>query len=624
MLVTKKISIKILHNNYKKYRSLGYELNVGDTIEIDIIHLSKGSKVIVQSKCHYCNNIKEIPYYTYNRSISKGGKFACSHKCADLKRREILREFYGVNNLSYLPNIIDKRKKTNFEKYGVECQFQLDSIKEKTKNTNLEKYGVDNYTKTDEYKEKARKTNLEKYGVEWYLQSEDKKQKTKNSNIEKYGTEFPQRSNLTKEKTLRTNIIRYGFVSPMMSEDIKLKSKETLNKNYGVDNPMKSEDIKQLSKNTNLVKYGFDHPMKSIEIKHKRAKNNIKKCGFSNISLSEKVRKNMIIGKHSSYIKYIGDKLSLFRCDVGHNFEMHSDNFYSRIRNNVPLCTICYPINNSVSIQQKNILEFISGIYKNEIIESYRDKLEIDIYLPNLKLGFEFNGLYWHSEINKDKNYHLNKTNYFKEKGIRIIHIWEDDWSFRKDIIKSQIKNWLGSSDTKISARKCDIRVIDSPKISKQFLDENHIQGSVNSVIKIGLYHDNKLVSIMTFDHNEGRKKMSDSEWNLSRFCNLLNTNIVGGASKLLSFFIKSFNPSRIISYADKDWSIGGLYKNMNFVESHNTNPDYKYIVNGERIHKSRFRKSKLKTNLTESQHMKIVGYNKIFDCGKIKFEKTI
>jgi hypothetical protein len=64
--------------------------------------------------------------------------------------------------------------------------------------------------------------------------------------------------------------------------------------------------------------------------------------------------------------------------------------------------------------------------------------LEIDI-LPELKLGFEFNGLYWHSNKFKEKNYHLNKTDWFKK--IYASYIWEDDWILR-EIVESQIKKF--------------------------------------------------------------------------------------------------------------------------------------------------------------------------------------
>ena len=239
-----------------------------------------------------------------------------------------------------------------------------------------------------------------------------------------------------------------------------------------------------------------------------------------------------------------------------------------------------------------------------------------------MAIGFEFNGLFWHSEKCKDKNYHLDKTNYFKDRDIRIIHIWEDDWTFNRDIIKSQINNWLGLTIDKIWARKCKVLLINDTKIIKSFLNENHIQGYVNSVLCIGLYYDNELVSLMTFDHYEGRNKMSENDWNLSRFCNKLNTNVVGGASKLLNYFIKGYKPNRIISYADRCWSDGGLYYTLGFSNIGHSKVDYKYIVSEKRVHKSRYKKSNLKIeNMTETEYTKMNNINRIWDCGKLKFE---
>ncbi len=158
-------------------------------------------------------------------------------------------------------------------------------------------------------------------------------------------------------------------------------------------------------------------------------------------------------------------------------------------------------------------------------------------------------------------------------------------------------------------------------KNSTIFLNNNHIQGKDGSKIKLGLYYEDELVSLMTFNKVEGRKVMSENEWNLSRFCNKIDTNVIGGASKLLKYFIKEYDPKRIVSYPDKDWSNGILYYNLNFNLVYETKPDYKYIINGKRIHKSRYRKSKLNTELTESQHMKKSHIFKIWDCGKMKFE---
>jgi len=282
----------------------------------------------------------------------------------------------------------------------------------------------------------------------------------------------------------------------------------------------------------------------------------------------------------------------------------------------------------STSFKELELYNFIKSIYNGQIIQSYRDGLEIDIYLPELKIGFEFNGLYWHSELFKDKNYHLDKTKHFNKRDIRIIHIWEDDWSDRRDILESQIKNWIGLTDNKIYGRKCVIKEIDDVSEYRNFLNNNHIQGYVSASLKIGLYYNDELVSLMTFDHFEGRKKMLDSEWNLSRFCNKINTSVIGGASKLISYFNKTYKPTRVISFADKSWSTGNLYTNLGFYIKNITYPNYSYIVNKNRSNKQKWTKKKLikmgyDKNLSESKIMEDnLGSYKIFDCGQIKFEK--
>jgi hypothetical protein len=206
------------------------------------------------------------------------------------------------------------------------------------------------------------------------------------------------------------------------------------------------------------------------------------------------------------------------------------------------------------------------------------------------------------------------KSKFFEKKGIHIFHIWEDDFDEKEEIIKSQIQNIIGKSQ-KIPARKCEVKEINDINLIKEFLNQNHIQGCSNSKIKIGLFFNSELVSLMTFDKFEGRIKMKEDEWNLNRFCNKSGLSVIGGASKLLSFFTKKYNPNRIISYSDKDWSKGELYQKLGFKKVHETIPDYKYLVNFKRIHKSNFKKSI--TGISESN----LDLPKIWDCGKIKWE---
>lgn len=395
---------------------------------------------------------------------------------------------------------------------------------------------------------------------------------------------------------------KYGVTNTFQLESVKKSIKNTCIEKYGFEYHTQSTQTKNKIKESVLEKYGVENISQLKEIKDKVKKTNFDKFGSEFIFLSKEFRdKNYKIDSHEFHLSYINKSNHLFNCDNNkeHTFEINKDNFYTRDKNHNILCTTCNPIGENRSIKEKSLYDYIYSI-DNRSINSYKDGLEIDIYIPELKIGFEFNGLHWHSSKYKDKNYHLDKTNYFKERGIRIIHIWEDDWDHKNLIIKSIIRNILYLTNNRIYARRCEVREISDIKEYKSFLDENHIQGSVNSSIKIGLYYDNKLVSLMTFDHFEGRKKMLDNEWNLNRFCNKINYNVTGGASKLLNYFISNYDVKRIVSYADKDWSSGALYEKLKFRKIYETDPDYKYYLIKEniRIHKSRFRKSK--TNISE------------------------
>jgi hypothetical protein len=605
MLISKYIEIVLTNRTFKKTvkRYNLINVNIGDSVKIPIDEIPTSSHSIVEVTCDYCNKLLSIPYKRYNLNIKVVNKISCSNiDCSNQKIKDVCQKKWGVDNPFQANEIKDKIKETLNEKYGVDHPMFLEETKNKIKKTCIERYGETNYTKTDEFKKKTIKTNLERYGVEWTLQNKEIREKGKITNLEKYGVDHSQKCKIIRDKTIETNI-----------------------KNWGVDCNLKCEETKNKIKETNIEKYGYGNPMKNDGVKNKVKETILNNWGTSNMSMSDKFRlENYNISKNEFYINYLGSSVSLFKCDMGcdHNFEINTSNYYNRIINS-KLCTICNPIGDSKSINEKVIFNYIKSIYNGEIIHSYRDKIEIDIYLPELKLGFEYNGLYWHSDKYKDKDYHKDKTNYFKDKGIRIIHIWEDDWRDKREIIESQIKNRIGLSEHKIYARKCEVREV-SIKESRIFLDKCHIQGFVKSNIKLGLYHNSELISIMTFDKFEGRKKMEDNSWNLSRFCNNLNTNVVGGASKLFYYFIKNYNPNRIVSYADADWSTGELYQVLNFDLISENKPDYKYIVKDKRIHKSRYRKSNLNTNLSECEYTKLNNIPKVWDCGKIKYEKKI
>jgi hypothetical protein len=236
--------------------------------------------------------------------------------------------------------------------------------------------------------------------------------------------------------------------------------------------------------------------------------------------------------------------------------------------------------------------------------------------------------VYWHNELYKPKNYHLLKTNECNKNGISLIHIFEDEWLYKKEIVVSILLNKIKQINTNIYGRKCEIREISS-KISKDFLNKNHIQGNVNSKVKIGLYYEGSLVSVMTF--SKGRIIMGgkDDEWELNRFCNLLNHNVIGGASKLLKYFIKNYSPKKIISYSDIRIFDGNMYNKLGFTKKSQSKPNYWYVVKDVREHRFKYRKSILvkegyNENLTEQQIMFNRKIYRIYDCGNIRWELFI
>jgi osmotically-inducible protein OsmY len=565
-----------------------------------------------------CGNKTKI-HGTWSNGFSRNCSVICSSNDNIRKENSKISMIskYGVD--CYLKSDEFKRinKEISLEKWGVEHFSKTEEFKEKVKKTSIDRYGK-HFSKTEEFKEKVKKTSMKRYGVSNYSKTLESKEKVKKTSIERYGVDNYTKSDEYKKYINNLYLNKYGVNTYLETEEFKKKSFNTMIFKYG-KHFTKTEEFKEKVKKTSMKRYGVEHYTKSIE-----SRENISKK-LTKLSFDEEFRlNNFKVSKNKFYIKYLGNNNNLFRCDQGkeHNFEILTTSYHSRIVNG-KLCTICYPVSNTQSFKELEIVDFIEDNYKDEIIKSYKDKFEIDIYLPKLNLGIEYNGLYWHSSKFLDKNYHLDKMNYFKKIGIRIIYIWEDDWLLKKDIIKSQIKNWIGLSKEKIYARKCEVREIKDAKIVRDFLDENHIQGKVNSSIKLGLYYKEALVSVMTFDSYEGRKKMKDSECNLSRFCTKKNTNVIGGASKILKYFINVYKPKRIISYSDIDWSLGDIYYKLGFSKVYQTKPDYKYIINKKRVNKSKFRKSNLKTTLTESQEMDSRNINKVYDCGKIKFEIT-
>jgi very-short-patch-repair endonuclease len=262
-----------------------------------------------------------------------------------------------------------------------------------------------------------------------------------------------------------------------------------------------------------------------------------------------------------------------------------------------------------VSSYENDLFNYIQTFYKNEIIRNSRkileNKQELDFYFPDLKIAIEIDGNYWHNYEKKGIQYHLNKTKECEKLDIQLIHIFSDELVNKKDLIYNKIKY------------------------------ENHIQGEDRANISLGLYYENKLVSVMTFC--KPRKCLGQStsnstyDYELSRFASNNNYLIVGGFSKLFKYFERNYEWKSIITYADRRWSNGNLYLKNGFTFDHFSKPNYWYFNRNDdtiRLHRFSFRKDRLETlfpdvyekELSEYEIMKKANYLKIYDCGSYIF----
>lgn len=268
-----------------------------------------------------------------------------------------------------------------------------------------------------------------------------------------------------------------------------------------------------------------------------------------------------------------------------------------------------------------------------EVVTSFRGQFgfEIDIYIPSLNIGIEYNGLIWHSERFKENAqiYHLNKTEVCAKVGVHLIHVFEDDWVDNQESCWRWLKSQLGFSGIKLNARDCQVSQVSWSDIS-QFMTENHIQkqASPGEYCYSLIHKELGLVAAMIFG---SKNQKEEGTVLLERFCSI--GSVRGGFSKMLKAFLKDHGSrfKRVASFSDRSWSKGGVYSSNGFTNVGTTLPRYFWTKDGKRYGRRGFQKKylaeKLKTYdpaLTEVENCHINGYARIWDCGLDKWELEI
>lgn len=512
------------------------------------------------------------------QDFANGWRATCGNKKCVFELRELLcLEKYGVSNPMQNKEVRDKGIETNIKKYGVSNPMQNKDIKKKS---------IDTFNaKSDEEKQAIKDKILNTH----YSKSDEEKQAIIDKRANTFNSKSDEEKREIYDKRFKTNVERYGFGYtfhvPFIQEKIKSINNERYGSDFAVNSPIVRAKIGDSNKETNV----------------ERLKLKMVDCGWEYVS--------HIINTNNNIIYTVKKDDKIINISIG--------NLKYKLENNIDLEPL-----KGISRIELALKNFIESIYSSDVDKFRLGRLEIDIYLKELNIGFEMNGLYWHSENYKDKYFHLNKTNSCKENGIKLIHIWEDDWNFKNEIVKSRIRNILQKNENKIYARKCSIKEVKSSD-ARKFLDDNHLQGFVSSNLYIGLYHNNILVSIMTFGKRRNFMNSVDDgvDWELYRFCNIINTSVVGGADKLFKYFIQNYEYKGILSYSDKCWNDAVLYTKLGFVGSGDSDVGYHWVNDERRHYRYKFAKYKLveqgyDKDKTGDEIMHERGFYKIFDCG--------
>lgn len=523
--------------------------------------------------CEYCNEVQLTPKQ-YELQYKKDHYFCCAEHAS---KSEIIREKI---NKTWEQNggapfkrkdVIDKRRETWKEKYGGNNPISDPAVLEKYRKTSMERYGVDNPSKSPEIQNKVKSTLMEHYGVD----------------------------------------------SPIKCAELNEKRKQTYKENWGTDHPCKTEEVRNRQKKTWMEHYGIDHMSLVPEVRSKIKEKRRTFLWPSRLEIAKK--KNLEI--LSTEEDYLGGKEFHYRClTCGNKFtDSHGP---SETR-----CYTCYPKHSFVSNKEREVADWIRSFYSGTIDTSNKSIIspyELDIYIPEKKVAIEFDGIYWHSELFKEKNYHQRKTILCSTQGIRLIHVPELIWDnpAKNYIIKSIIRNALGMTEHRLYARNCTVAEIDSRQYTL-FLNSNHIQGAITSKYRYGLFWNNQLVAVMGY----GASRFKKGEQELHRYCSLVDYNVIGGFQKLLKH--SGFNGS---TYVDLNFFDGNGYKKAGFDFVSYTEPNYIWFNLATGIFFSRYQAQKHKLpsildnfdpNLSEHDNMTMNGYVKIYDAGNMKLSYT-
>lgn len=486
-------------------------------------------------------------------------------------------------------------------------------------------------------REKFKETNLGKYGVEHHRQNKEQQDKFDATILRKYGTTNLMANKIFSDKRDNTNMERYGVANPLSSPDIQLKVSATNIERFGYPNPSQNSDIqtKKIKTSYRSKDYDFDGEIIKLQGDEGLVIDHLRKLY---------TRQHFSFDQHPIPYVFHGKKHIYFPnfSLLGNVVEVKSD--YTLKANhdiNIAKFTVAaiygelflaVTSNKKIFMTTRN--QWVNKLYEDLSvydITQYQviDGMFFDFYHAGSGTAIRIVDSRLHNDTLQDREF-ANITNL---PNISCYYYHIGGLGDHYTAILSSIINKIKLSMTYISARKCTIKELSNSDIT-EFYSTQHIQGSVISKHHIALMHNNTIVAAMSFSKSQNRNKISsvnaaDGHYTLTRFAT--NGRVCGGASKLLSYFNKTYSPVAIRSYSDNMYSNGGLYRTLGFNLIDDRRPDYKYSKIGSSYveNKSKYQLSKLigtdgylkYDGACESDIMKCNGYVRIYDRGMKTWE---
>jgi hypothetical protein len=478
-------------------------------------------------------------------------------------------------------------------------QEKLQTMIAKKTKTMLDKYGVDNPIKNAAFRNKMHKTNMERYGAPTPFESNVVREKIKESCNKAYGVEFPLCSPTIQKKAKETFLAKYPESSKM---EIPRQAYVT---RHGVT-PFANEAVKEKIKAAKKQKYGYVHALQ----KH----------------LSKEVIEIL-----ESRPKFVAEVSGLTLAEAAEKLGVNPTTIARR--------ALAYECRDIISVSNRSVWEYKLTTFLQSIgmqlgedfIKSDRTILsgkELDFYFPKHKFAIEVGSVFWHSEINagRTKYYHFNKWSKCKEAGIDLYQYFDYELLHSWEVIINKILYLLGRKKQTIGARKVtDIRPVEL-QAEREFLEQNHIQGfSGDRKYVFGAYIGESLVAVIAL-------AIRPKGVEIVRYATDLKASYPGLFSKLLTYALKTLKLTNILvfSYSDNRHSNGNVYAATGFTKVKDSAPTYYYTKNYHEIeNKKKFTKQKIEKKFevevqgrTEWQLMQSLDYDRIWDAGKIRWEK--